>query len=147
MKIGLAADHRGYKLKEKLKVFLQEKGYEIVDVGTFNFERTDFPLLAEKLCKKLKENVVSYGIAICGTGIGMSIACNKIHGIYCAKVDSIKDAKMAKEHNNCNVISIKGKMCSLKAKTIVSKFLKTDFNTDDEKYKERFDQIIKIESK
>lgn len=146
MKIGLAADHRGYKLKEKIKVFLQEKGYEIEDFGTTDFDRVDHPLLAEKLGKSLQNEEIQYGIAICGTGIGMSITCNKMDGIYCAKVENIKEARLSREHNNCNVVAFSGEMCMLKAKRIVMKFLKTEF-LNEEVYKNRIEQIKKIEKR
>lgn len=146
MKIGLVADHRGYKLKEILKLYLQEKGYEVVDLGTNNFDRVDYPLLAESLCKKIIEEEVTYGIAICGTGIGMAIACNKVNGIYCGKVNSIKEAQLCKEHNNCNVIALSGKMNSYKAKLIVKKFLKEEF-FNEEPYTSRIKQLEQIEKR
>ncbi len=146
MKIGITADHRGYKLKEKIKVYLQEKGYEVEDFGTNNFDRIDHPLLAEKLGKKIQSKEIETGIAICGTGIGMSITCNKMDGVYCAKVDSIKEARLAKEHNNCNVIAFRGNMLSLKAKLIVNKFLKTEM-LEEEVYKNRLNQVKRIEKR
>lgn len=146
MRIGLVADHRGYKLKGILNVYLQEKGIETKDLGTNSFERVDFPLLAEKLCKSIKEEELDLGIAICGTGIGMSIACNKVSGIYCAKVSTIKEAKLSKEHNNANVLAISGEMSTLKAKLIVKKFIKANFS-EEEVYKNRFKQIERIEKK
>lgn len=146
MKIGLVADHRGYKLKEILKLYLQVKGYEIEDLGTNNFERIDYPLLAESLCKKVITNEVTYGIAICGTGIGMDIACNKVNGIFCGKINTLKEAKLCKEHNNCNVIALSGNMWKYKAKKIVMRFLKTEF-LDDEVYKNRIKQLEGIEKR
>lgn len=146
MKIGLAADHCGYKLKEILKIYLQEKGYETKDFGTNSFERVDYPILAETLCKAITSKEVEYGIAVCGTGIGMSIACNKVHGIYCGKVTTLKEARLCKEHNNCNVIALSGEMCSFKAKTIVNKYLKTSF-IDEEVYKNRIRELERIETK
>lgn len=146
MKIGLCADHRGYKLKEKLKIFLQEKGYEIEDFGTNSFERTDYPIYAKDMCKKIVSEELTFGIAICGTGIGMSIVCNKIKGIYCGKVDNVKEAKLSREHNNCNVIALRGNMFNLKAKIIVSKFIK-EKPIMEEVYENRRKQIIDVENK
>lgn len=146
MKIGLSADHRGYKLKEILKVYLQEKGYEIEDFGTSDFERIDFPEFAFSLCEKVISQDVDFGIAICGTGIGMSIACNKVKGIYCAKVSTIKEAKYARAHNDANVLAISGKMNHIKAKMIVKKFIKTELDSE-ETYKNRIMQIKKYEGK
>lgn len=146
MKVGLVADHRGYKLKEVLKLYLQEKGYEIIDLGTNNFERVDYPLLAESLCKKITEKEVDYGIALCGTGIGMSIACNKVNGIICGKVSTIKEAKLCKEHNNCNVIAMSGKINKIKAKIMVTKFLKSK-PIEEEPYITRNRQLKEIEER
>lgn len=78
MKICLGSDHRGYKLKEIMKVYLQEKGYEIIDVGTKNFDRVDFPDYCFSLCQKVVNKDAEIGILFCGTGIGMSIAANKV---------------------------------------------------------------------
>lgn len=144
MKIGLAADHRGYKLKEKLKLYLQEKGIEIVDVGTSNFDRVDYPSIAKSLCEKVLSKEADYGIAICGTGIGMSIACNKVKGIFCGKISSIKEAKLCKKHNNCNIIALSGTLNSFKAKMMVKKYLKEDFSNE-ESYSRRIKQLEEIE--
>ena len=104
MKICLGSDHRGYKLKEIIKVYLQEKGYEIIDVGTKNFDRVDFPDYCFSLCQKVVNKDAEIGILFCGTGIGMTIAANKVKGIYCARITNVKEAKLAKEHNDANVI-------------------------------------------
>ena len=90
MKICLGSDHRGYKLKEIMKVYLQEKGYEIIDVGTKNFDRVDFPDYCFSLCQKVVNKDAEIGILFCGTGIGMSIAANKVKGIYCARITNVK---------------------------------------------------------
>lgn len=144
MKIGLCSDHRGYKLKESLKVFLQEKGYEIEDFGTNSFERCDHPVYAKNMCQKIVNDELTYGIAICGTGIGMSIACNKMKGIYCAKVSTVKEAIFSRSHNNCNVIAISGNMCKFKAKKVIMKFIKTKV-IDDIVYEKRRNEIKEIE--
>ena len=91
MRIGFASDHRGYKLKNELINYLIEKGYEIEDCGAFSEESTDYPDYAFKLGNLVVTNEVDFGVAICGSGIGISIACNKVKGIRCAKVDSIED--------------------------------------------------------
>ena len=85
MRIGIASDHRGYKLKEQLKHMLD---YEFIDYGTYSEESCDYPDFAFKLGEAVRDNKVDFGVAICGSGIGISIACNKVKGIRCAKVDN-----------------------------------------------------------
>lgn len=105
MKIGIASDHRGYEIKNEIKERLQSKGYELIDYGTYSNTRVNYPEFAFKLCNGVLLNNYDFGIAICGTGIGMSIACNKVKGIRCAKIDNENDAKYAKCHNNANIIA------------------------------------------
>ena len=104
MKIGLASDHRGYRAKEMLKEYLDD--YNIIDYGTDSDESTDFPIYATRLGKAIVNHDVDLGIAICGTGIGMSICLNKIKGVYCAKVSNESEAILCKSHNNANVIAM-----------------------------------------
>ncbi|MBQ6282967.1 MAG: RpiB/LacA/LacB family sugar-phosphate isomerase [Bacilli bacterium] len=106
MKIGIANDHGGYELKFQLINKLEEKGYEIINYGSDNNERVDYPVYAFKLCQGVISKNIDFGIAICKTGIGMSIACNKVKGIRCAKIDNEIDAEYSKRHNNANVIAI-----------------------------------------
>ena len=139
MKIGLASDHRGYKLKEQIKKTLS-KYYEVIDYGTDNEKSTDYPIYAYKLCDNFKKDKLDFGIVICGTGIGMSIACNKIKGIYCAKIDNINDAKYAKEHNNANVLSLNEKISLRKAIKMINIFTETKTSTE-EKHQRRINLI------
>lgn len=104
MKIAIANDHRGYQTKLKIKSILEKQGYEIIDIGTDSEKRVDHPVYAFKLCDYVKEHNV-LGIAICGTGLGMSIDCNKVKGIRCAKIDNKLDAEYAKRHNDANVLA------------------------------------------
>lgn len=106
MNIGICCDHRGYELKEELIKVLSNQGNNVTDYGTYSEESTDYPIYAFMLCNSVVNKEVNYGIAICGTGIGMSIACNKVKGIRCAKIDNTNDARYAKEHNNANVLAI-----------------------------------------
>ena len=144
MKIGIASDHRGYKLKEKIKKYLTKKGIEYTDYGTNSSESVDFPDFAEALCKGIIKKEVENGILICGTGIGMSIAANKIKGIMCAKVSNAKEARLAKEHNNANVISLSSDNFLFDVKDIIDAYLKAEKLTD-EKYERRIQKIIKLE--
>ena len=106
MKIGIASDHRGIFLKARLIEYLEHQGHKVVDYGTDLVDSADFPKYAFKLGKGILKKEVTYGIAICGTGIGMSIAANKISGIIAAKVNSPREAKLCKEHNMANVMTL-----------------------------------------
>ena len=105
MKIGIASDHRGYKLKEKLKKELLKRNYEIIDYGTYSEESTDYPDYAFKLGENVRNKNVNFGIAICGSGIGISIACNKVKGIRCAKVVNSAEAKVTRLDNDANIVA------------------------------------------
>ena len=108
MTIAMASDHRGYKLKQEIIENLQ-KEYQILDLGTNSEESVDFPKYGIALGEAIKNKKADLGIAICGTGIGISIAVNKVKGVMCAKISNIEEAKLAKEHNNANVIALSGK--------------------------------------
>ena len=137
MKIGIASDHRGYKVKEKLKKYFDKKNIEYVDYGTDSTEVVDYPLYAKELCKSVLSKDVEMGILICGTGIGMSIVANKFKGIMCAKVDNSDEARLAKEHNHANVIM-------WEIKDIVDAYLGSEY-LEDERYLRRIEEIKKIE--
>ena len=145
MKIGIANDHGGVIHKEKIKKYLKSKGHEIVNFGTDSKERVDYPEYAFKLCKALKDDEIELGIAICKSGIGMSISCNKVRGIRCAKINSIEDAKSAKEHNNVNVLAIGADMNMIDIKDMLDVFFKSSFLTD-EVYQNRIDMISEYEA-
>lgn len=140
MKIGICSDHRGVFLKNILFEYLEHSGYKVVDYGTNEVESTDFPKYAFKLGKAIKRREVQYGIAICGTGIGMSIALNKLKGIYCAKISNISEAVLCRKHNDANVIAISADIDDELAKSMVEKFITTDF-LNEEKYIKRNNMI------
>ncbi len=144
MRIGIANDHRGFKLKQKLAKYLINRGYNVVDYGTDSDKSVDYPDYAIKIGKGIQKKEIDLGLVICGTGIGISIATNKLKGIRCAKVCSVREAKMAKSHNDANVIAINGNMCFLIAKRIVNAFIITDFSNE-ERHIRRINKIIKIE--
>lgn len=144
MKIGITNDHRGYILKEKLINFLKEKGYDVVDYGAVSEDAVDFPDYAKKLGEGVLSGEVDLGIAICGTGIGMSIALNKMKGIYCAKVSNLSEAMLSKTHNNANVMAISSDLED-NAMDIVIKFIETPFSNID-RYIKRNNKIKDIEN-
>ncbi len=104
MKIAIASDHGGLKLKEHLKKHLADKGFEIIDHGTHSEESCDYPDYAKKLCRDVAEGKAEKGILVCGTGIGMSITANKCKGIRAALCADVFSAKMSREHNDANVL-------------------------------------------
>ena len=137
MRIGLASDHRGYKLKNQLIDYLAEEGFEIEDCGTFNEESTDYPDYAFKLGESVANKDVDFGVAICGSGIGISIACNKVKGVRCAKVDSIEDVIATRNDNDANIVAFGEKMELSKAKEIVDTFIKTPTSTEEKHIRRR----------
>lgn len=129
MKILIANDHRGLELKNKIQKYLIKNNYIVENLGTDTETSVDYPNLAFNLGEKIDNDTL--GILICGTGIGMSIAANKVKGIRCAKVSSVEEAKLCREHNNANVIAISSNLSILKAKKIIKTFVETKFSNDD----------------
>jgi len=142
MKIGIASDHRGFKLKEYLKENL--KDYEIIDYGTYTEESSDYPEYGIKLAEKVSTKIVEKGIAICGSGIGISIACNKVKGIRCAKVSTEEEAKYTRNDNDSNIVALSSKVPNEEALKIVKTFLETPFSND-ERHQVRINKITKYE--
>jgi len=126
--IILAADHRGFALKEEIKKFFNDENILAIDVGTYSIDSVDYPDYAKAANKKVLESVNNVGIYICGTGIGMSIAANKNPKIRAALVSSRSLASFARRHNNANVLVLAGNsMSKIKAIGIIKEFLTTDF--------------------
>lgn len=146
MKIGIASDHGGYKLKSKLVSYLRKKGIDITDYGTTTTSSVDYPRFGFLIGEEVRDQEIDFGIVICTTGIGISIACNKVQGVRCAKVDNVHEAKMCIAHNNANVISLNGKMFTYRAKDIVDVVLKTKY-IEEERHQKRIDMITEYESK
>jgi ribose 5-phosphate isomerase B len=144
MKVGLASDHRGYNLKERLKEALNNLGYETLDCGTNSVESTDYPDYAFLLGDKVVKKEVDFGVAICGTGIGISIACNKVKGIRCAKVDSIDDVMATRIDNDANIIAFGEKVPFETALEWVTTFVRTE-TSNEEKHVRRRNKIARYE--
>ena len=143
MRIGLASDHRGYRRKEFLKDSLYM--HEVIDYGTDTEDSVDFPEYAKKIGNAVQSGEVDLGIAICGTGIGMSIALNKMKGIYCAKVSNVSETILSKAHNNANVIALSEELSEDVMLEIVKKFIDTPFSNVS-KYIRRNNMIKEIEN-
>lgn len=144
MKIAVGNDHRGYILKKQLMLYLKELGYELIDMGCDSEDSTDYPIYAKKVCNKVKEGY-DFGILICGTGIGMSIAANKIKGIRCAKVTTEEEAKLTRIDNDANVIALSYKMPRDEAFSIVKTFIITETSTE-ERHERRRKMLEELEN-
>ena len=142
MKIGIASDHRGYRLKEFIK---ENLNYEIIDHGTDSEESVDYPDFAYKLSKAVVNNEVDFGVAICGSGIGISIACNKVKGIRCAKVNNVEEVKYTRNDNNANIMAISEKTDYNEAIEMINTFVTTPASTE-EKHIRRIKKIAEIEN-
>ncbi len=145
MNLGFASDHRGYKLKEDLIHYFEEYGYNIVDYGTNSEESCDYPDFAYKLGNGVLNNEVDFGIAICGSGIGISIALNKMKGIYCAKVSNPEEAMYTRLDNNTNCIAIGEKMDLNNAILSIEAFITTEYSYL-EKHERRIKKLKQIEN-
>lgn len=141
MKVAIANDHRGYKLKEYLIKKLNN--IEFIDLGSDSEKSVDYPKYAFKLGEYVVKNNC-LGIVICGSGIGISIACNKVKGVRCAKVDFIKEAKVTREDNNSNVLAISGDINKERALRIVETFINQKFKGE-ERHIRRINQINEYE--
>ena len=128
MKIIIGNDHAGVELKQNLVKYLQEKGNEVINVGTDTHESGDYPDIAEAVGKLVLENKDSLGIIVCGTGIGISIAANKLKGIRAALCHNELTARLARQHNDANIISLGARIIGEDlAKACVDAFLETEF--------------------
>lgn len=142
MKIGIASDHRGFNLKNELANYLNKEN-TVIDYGTNSTESVDYPLYANKVTKSLINKEVELGILLCGTGIGMTIAANRIKGIRCAKIDNLEEAILAKEHNDANVLAFNVNK-SLDFITESIKLFNESKVLEAEKYKRRNELLDKI---
>ena len=128
MRIALAADHAGYVLKDELARWLAEQGHEVNDLGTNGPESVDYPEYGAKLARAVASGEAERGIAVCGSGIGISIAVNREPKCRCARVDDPLSAALAREHNDANVLAIGGRLIGADmAKACVEAFLTTEF--------------------
>jgi len=126
--IVLASDHAGFKLKEEIKKFLIKKRNRVLDLGTKNTNSVDYPDFAHRLSKKMKTNNKSFGILICGSGIGMDMAANKHKYVRAALCYNVKSTKLSRQHNNANVMAIGARLTKKNiALKCVSTFIKTNF--------------------
>lgn len=128
MKISLGCDHGGYALKEHIKAYLESKGHEVVDCGTYSTDSCDYPIFGEAAARKVQSGECERGIVICTTGIGISIAANKVAGIRCAHCTDPLSAEMTRRHNDANILAMGARVLGPGlALKIVDTFLNTEF--------------------
>lgn len=148
MNIAIGADHRGYKLKEILKEYLSSKGYEVFDKGAFNDESSDYPDYANAVGKSINSGESEYGILLCGSGMGICIAANKVNGIRAILPCSEKMAEMGRRHNNANILCFDADNIKPEtAEKYIETFLKAEFEGgDDSRHERRVKKMSEIES-
>ena len=146
MKIAIGTDHNGTEIKKEIKTFLKNKGIEVIDVSQHNSAFDDYPEYAFEVGKLVTNNEADLGILLCGTGIGMSIAANKVKGVRCAHVTSTSEAILARQHNNANIIALGAKNNKINdVIKMVDLFINTDFKKED-RHIRRNNQILEYES-
>jgi ribose 5-phosphate isomerase B len=144
-KIALASDHAGYEEKEKLKKTLDEIGVDYEDLGTGSLESVDYPDYAKKVGEAVAKGEVEQGILVCGSGIGVAIAANKVHGIRAAQAWNEETARLARQHNDANVLTIGARVIP---ETEIPKIVKAWFETDFEggRHEKRVEKITAMEN-
>ncbi len=147
MKIVIGCDQGALELKEHVKEVLKEfKDLEVEDVGTYTTDSIDYPDIAERICAKITSGQAERGIALCGTGIGISIACNKVKGIRAALCHNVFTARMSRQHNNANVLAMGGRDISFgPASEIVRVWITEEFLGG--RHERRVNKIMAIENK
>lgn len=146
MRVALASDHAGFQHKEALVLHLQEQGIEVIDFGPRTGDvSVDYPDFAVVVGNSVATGEADYGVLVCGTGVGMAIAANKVCGVRAANILSPEFAKLTRLHNDSNVVALSGRFVSLEEnREIVDTFLSTEFEGD--RHQKRIDKITEAES-
>ncbi|MGC8893642.1 MAG: ribose 5-phosphate isomerase B [candidate division WOR-3 bacterium] len=127
MRVALAADHRGFFLKERIKALVDDLGHDPVDFGADDSEPSDYPDFALVAAEAVSSRKCERGILVCGTGIGMSVAANKVKGIIAARCCSVRDAEICRRHNNANIMTLSAETSPDEVREMVKVFLETPF--------------------
>lgn len=144
-KVFIGCDHAALDMKNAIIEYVKELGFEAIDEGAYTTERVDYPIYAKKVALGVKENEGAKGILICGTGIGMSLAANKVKGIRAAAVSEVYSAKLTRQHNNSNIVCIGARVIGIEtAKMIVDAFLNTEYEGG--RHQVRVDMITAMEN-
>ncbi|HTB21587.1 MAG TPA: ribose 5-phosphate isomerase B [bacterium] len=145
MKLAIATDHAGYDFKEGLAAFLRSKGHEVEDLGAYNKQPSDYPDYAGKLGRYVVEGKARFGILICGSGIGMTIAANKVHGVRAALCHDLYTARMSRSHNDANVMVLPSRLLALTiSEEMTELFLATEFEGG--RHAGRVDKIMRMDA-
>ncbi len=145
-KLAIGNDHTAVEMKKELKAYLEEKGYEVINVGTDSTESFPYPVSGYKVAKMVASGQADGGILICGTGVGISLAANKVKGIRCCVCSEPYSAKLSKQHNNSNIIAFGARVIGVEmAKMIVDEWLNAEFMGG--RHQTRVDMIMEIEEK
>ena len=146
MKLVIGNDHVAVEMKQEIKAYLEEKGIEVIDVGTNSTSRFNYPVSGYKAAKLVAEGKADGGILICGTGVGISLAANKVKGIRACVCSEPYSAKLSKQHNNSNMIAFGARVIGIEtAKMIVDEWLNASY--EGERHQKRVDMIAEIEEK
>ena len=145
MKLAIGNDHVAVDMKNEIKAYLENKGIEIINVGTDTTERFDYPVSGYKVAKMVADGKVDAGVLICGTGVGISLAANKVHGIRACVCSDPYTAKLSKQHNNTNIIAFGARVIGIEtAKMIVDEWLNAEYEGG--RHQTRIDMIAEIET-
>ena len=146
MKIAIANDHSAVELKNIIKEHLESNGYEVLNLGTDSTESCDYPVYGEKVGRAVADGEADLGIAICGTGVGISLAANKVKGIRACVCSEPFTAKMSRAHNDCNVLAFGARVVGAElAKMIVDTWINTEFEGG--RHQRRVDLLMEIEER
>jgi RpiB/LacA/LacB family sugar-phosphate isomerase len=147
MKIAMAADHAGFELKQSLLHFVKTLGHDPIDLGTQNTEAVDYPDFADAVGQTLRDKKAERGILICGSGVGASIAANKIKGVRAGLAHDVYSAHQGVEHDDMNVLVLGARVIGVElARELVKSFLKAQF-TNEDRHRRRLAKVLAIESK
>ena len=146
MKIAIGNDHVAVEMKKEITKYLQEKGYEVINFGTDSGERFNYPIAGEAVANAVAKKEVDYGILICGTGVGISLAANKVKGIRAVVCSEPYSARLSKQHNNTNILAFGARVVGSElAKMIVDEWLKAEFEGG--RHQIRVDMITEIQER
>lgn len=146
MKIGIGNDHAALEMKNQVMEYLEEKGYEVVNYGTNTPESCNYPEFGEKVGRAVVSGEVDCGILICGTGVGISLAANKVKGVRAVVCSEPYSAKLSKQHNNTNILAFGARVVGIElAKMIIDEWLGAEFEGG--RHQTRVDMIMAIENK
>ncbi len=146
MKIGIGNDHAAVDMKNEISEYLKEKGYEVVNYGTDSNESCDYPVYGEKVGEAVAQGDVDLGILICGTGVGISLAANKVEGIRAVVCSEPYTAKLSRQHNNTNILAFGARVIGIEtAKMIVDEWLNAEFMGG--KHERRVNMLMDIEKR